>query len=328
MICFALRRRALPALAFALPLLGFGATAQDTRVLTLPAPPAAQESGPALRPADTPRTAGVRGLMWKATSATNTVYLVGSLHFGTPDMYPLPDAFESAFQNSSALVVEIDMNKVGPSEAFRFLAANGMYTEGDTLWKHVSVRTRELLTRFCEARGFSIAVLSQLKPWAASLTMSTLLMQSAGFQSELGIDMHFLKQAAGSKRVEQLETLEQQLRMLSEGSPAEQERSLVEAAGNPEQATELAARLKSAWIGGDAKAMDALMAAAFEKSPDSGKRLLGDRNPHMAAEVVRYLRGSEPYFVVVGAGHLVGSDGIVSTLRRKGFTVTQVLSSN
>ncbi|HVX66570.1 MAG TPA: TraB/GumN family protein, partial [Bryobacteraceae bacterium] len=208
------------------------------------------------------------------------------------------------------------------------MAANGMYGEGDELWKHVSEHTRELLTRFCEAHGFSTAVLARLKPWAASLTLSTLLMQSAGFQADLGIDMHFLKQAAGSKRVEQLETIEQQLRMLAEGSAAEQERALAEAAGKPEEATDLAARLKSAWISGDGKAVDELMSAALEKTPESGKRLLGDRNPHMAAEVIRYLRGSEPYFVVVGAGHLVGTDGIVNTVRKHGFTVTQVLASN
>jgi uncharacterized protein YbaP (TraB family) len=225
-------------------------------------------------------------------------------------------------------VVEIDLSKVSPGEALGFFAANGMYGEGDTLWNHVSARTRELVSRFCEARGVSPEVFSRLKPWAASLTVSTLLMQSAGFQTNLGIDMHFLKGAAGSKRVEQLETLEQQLRMFSQESSAEQERALAEAAGNPGESTELAARLKSAWLGGDAKAMEALMASAFEKSPDSRKQLLGDRNPHMAAEVVRYLRGSEPHFVVVGAGHLVGTDGLVSTLRRNGFAVTQVLSSN
>ncbi|HVX66984.1 MAG TPA: TraB/GumN family protein, partial [Bryobacteraceae bacterium] len=104
--------------AFALSFLGLAAAAQDTRVLTLPAPPPARQDRPVAR-AHTP---AVQGLMWKATSPTNTVYLVGSLHFGTPDMYPLPETIQSAFQKSSALVVEIDLNKVGPAEAFRFMA--------------------------------------------------------------------------------------------------------------------------------------------------------------------------------------------------------------
>ena len=29
-------------------------------------------------------------LMWKASSPTTTVYLLGSIHAGTKDMYPLP----------------------------------------------------------------------------------------------------------------------------------------------------------------------------------------------------------------------------------------------
>jgi uncharacterized protein YbaP (TraB family) len=320
----ALKLRPVSAFVLAAGLLA----AQDTRVLTLPVPAPGQGTSTVYVPGQASRATGARGLMWKAASATNTVYLVGSIHFGTPDMYPLPAAIESAFENSAVLVVEINLNKVNPSETLGFFAANGMYPEGDSLWNHVSARTRDLLTAFCSTRGLSSEMFARLKPWAASLTLSTLLMQSAGFQAELGIDMHFLKQAAGTKRVEQLETIDQQLHMFSRESPAEQERGLAEAAGHPERYSDLAARLKSAWLNGDAKALETLMTSAFRESPGSEKRLLGERNPHMAAMVEQYLGGNEPHFVVVGAGHLVGKTGLVNTLRRKGFAVTQVLSAD
>src|SRR5450755_4467957 len=38
-----------------------------------------------------------RFLMWKATSPTTSVYLVGSIHVGDSSMYPLPAEVESAF---------------------------------------------------------------------------------------------------------------------------------------------------------------------------------------------------------------------------------------
>ncbi len=336
-------RTRLAASAWTLVLLfGYGAApsravAQNTGVVTLPAPPGGAAAGPATvyRPADptgtaasTARAAGPSGLMWKATSASNTVYLVGSIHFGSPDMYPLPAAMEDAFQSSPVLVVEIDLNKVNAMDALKIMAEQGMYPEGDTLWNHVSARTRQLLTRFCEARGYSAGMFARMKPWAANLTMSSLVMQAAGLKPDLGIDMHFLKQARDGKRVEQLESMEQQMRMFAKGSAAEQERSLAEAVESFDRFGELGQKLKEAWLSGDAPAIDELMASSFAGSPESRQTLLGDRNPHMAAEVERYLKGGEQALVIVGAAHLIGKDGIVNSLRQKGFKVQQVLSSN
>ena len=44
--------------------------------------------------------------LWKFTSAGNSVYLLGSIHAGSPDMYPLPKPVEDAFAASSVLLVE------------------------------------------------------------------------------------------------------------------------------------------------------------------------------------------------------------------------------
>jgi uncharacterized protein YbaP (TraB family) len=42
-----------------------------------------------------------KGLFWKATSGANTIYLLGSIHLGSKDMYPLPREFEDAFAASN-----------------------------------------------------------------------------------------------------------------------------------------------------------------------------------------------------------------------------------
>jgi uncharacterized protein YbaP (TraB family) len=43
----------------------------------------------------------------------------------------------------------------------------------------------------------------------------------------------------------------------------------------------------------------------------------------MTAKIREYLTTGKIYFVVVGAGHVVGEEGIVSQLRRDGYEVTQ-----
>jgi uncharacterized protein YbaP (TraB family) len=44
----------------------------------------------------------------------------------------------------------------------------------------------------------------------------------------------------------------------------------------------------------------------------------------MTAKIERFLQTPKSYFVAVGAGHLVGENGILSQLRQKNFTVEQL----
>ena len=53
-------------------------------------------------------------------------------------------------------------------------------------------------------------------------------------------------------------------------------------------------------------------------------KLFDDRNTAMTAKIEQFLQTPESYFVAVGAGHLVGEQGILSQLRRKNFTVEQL----
>ena len=48
------------------------------------------------------------------------------------------------------------------------------------------------------------------------------------------------------------------------------------------------------------------------------------RNYAMTDQIGAYLHGSESYFVVVGAGHLVGPKGIIALLEQRGFQPLQM----
>ena len=61
--------------------------------------------------------------------------------------------------------------------------------------------------------------------------------------------------------------------------------------------------------------------------PDDPGALARTQPRAMADIVDGWLGQGEPVFVVVGAGHLVGPDGLVALLRAKGYDVTQVGAS-
>jgi uncharacterized protein YbaP (TraB family) len=153
-------------------------------------------------------------------------------------------------------------------------------------------------------------------------------MQAAGMRPDLGIDMHFLGKAKGAKRIEALETVDQQLRALAEVPDREHAHALEEAVADPERSDRILRTMKAAWIAGDTAALEALVADEFRDAPESRRRLLDERNARMAAGVEGYLKGGETCFVVVGGAHLIGKEGVVSRLAAKGYTVKRVASAN
>src|SRR6476646_6329514 len=68
-----------------------------------------------------------RFLMWKATSPTATVHLVGSIHIGNNSMYPLPREVEAAFAGAKVLTVEINIKNVDQAKTLALVQQYGMY---------------------------------------------------------------------------------------------------------------------------------------------------------------------------------------------------------
>ncbi len=254
------------------------------------------------------RQAGSRRfLLWKVTSSTATVYLLGSVHVATPEFYPLPEAMESAFAASKVLAVEVNVDNIDPSKSLELAQERGMYSDGDSLSRHLSKQTSDALDNFCGKYGMPREGLETFKPWFVAMTVTVLAVEQGGESHELGIDKHFMNEVRPPQQIDELESAEFQLSVLSSASEQEQEELLASTLN----------------LSGDADKLERILEE--ESTPKSFyKRLVEDRNLSMAAHVEDYLKGREQCFVVVGAGHLVGSKGIVKLLEGKGYHVERV----
>jgi uncharacterized protein YbaP (TraB family) len=54
------------------------------------------------------------------------------------------------------------------------------------------------------------------------------------------------------------------------------------------------------------------------------EKLVIERNRKMVSKIEEYLKEKETFFVIVGAGHLVGNQGIIELLKGKGFLLEQL----
>src|SRR6267142_2173361 len=73
------------------------------------------------------------GLLWRVSSAKNTSFLVGSVHVGKKEVYPLPDEVEKAFAQCKTLVMELDPSNVDQAAVAKIIATQGTYPPGQSL---------------------------------------------------------------------------------------------------------------------------------------------------------------------------------------------------
>ncbi len=279
-----------------------------------------------VRADDAPKSTG-KCMMWKVSSKTATVYLLGSMHMATPEMFPLPKEMEEAFAKSDTLVVEVNINKIDQAKVMQLAQEKGMYKGDDTLSGSIKRETLDQLKDVCGKIGLPEAVLDKFKPWLVGLTIQTMQIQKLGFDPQLGVDKHFLDLAEkAGKKVDELESAEFQVNALSDFDPKMQEASLVLALAETKDLKDDMKKLTDAWLAGDTEAVDDLMTSKEKGHPETKEvtqKLIYDRNGPMAEKVEGYLKGDKTVFVIAGCAHMIGDKGILKTLRNDKFTVEQ-----
>jgi uncharacterized protein YbaP (TraB family) len=268
--------------------------------------------------------AQTRALAWKVSRGGGVVYLIGSVHMLTSDFYPLAPALDTAFKDSDLLVEEADLNEMlSPTTQFSMLS-KGMLPAGQTIDKVISPATMALVNQHTGGI-LPIEALKQFKPWFLAMTLEAMEWQSAGFDASLGLDKHFFDRAqAEGKTTQGLETTDFQISLFDGMTRDQQERFLAETLKGVDSEKASVAKLTGAWKAGDVATIERLVMADVKSDPVVYDRLLVARNRNWMPKIEALFSRPRHAFVVVGAAHLVGPDGLVSMLKAKGYQVTQL----
>jgi len=267
--------------------------------------------------------AGGKIFLWEVKSATNSVYVFGSIHVAKPDMYPLPPAVEDAYHRADQLVVEADVTD--QAKALKSLPLL-MYTPPDGLDKHVSPELWKQLEATPMGKD---PTFKALKPATLASFLVVGALAAQGYDPKAGIDLHFLNTAhAEAKQVVELESVEFQAGILGSLGDEEGDAMLSETlkeARNGELVRD-ADKMISAWKAGDDESLGRLLREA-NTDPASKKvfrKLIDERNPGMADKIAALASGTGHAFVVIGAGHLAGDRNVLELLKAKGLQVRQL----
>lgn len=265
-----------------------------------------------------------KNFLWKVEGEGAVAYLLGSLHVLTPEWYPLSPVINQAFADSKTLVEELDLDETSDPTLMMAAISKAMLTDGKTLDQIVAPDVYAELQRRAAQSGLPMIALQRMKPWLVAITLMAPTLDRAGFKPELGVDRHFFDRAKalGMKR-QALETLAYQLDRFDQLSPKLQEDLLKTTMEDLDTTVSGVKELAQAWSLGNVAAMEKLTLAALQESPELYQRLLVERNTNWVPHVETCLKQKAGCFVVVGAAHLVGPDGLPAMLSKKGYQVTQ-----
>ncbi len=270
-------------------------------------------------------------LVYRVTDGEgHRLYLLGTIHVGSDDMYPLGEAVDEAYENAEIVAVELDVYAYGGNLLSTLRTAFAlMYGPQDSAKNHLSPETYALGV---EKLGMPELALRQMKPamWY-SLAENYIILQ-AGLDAAKGVDYWLLKQARrDGKQIDELETLEAQMATLLAIPEDVIDYEVQAMLTYPEESAAGLRALFEAWRQGDEKALRTLLEASTEGEEELTEAyqeysdaLIDSRNDGFEEQALAYLNSGKTALIAIGAFHIVGENGLAEKLARAGYTVEEI----
>lgn len=260
--------------------------------------------------------------MWVVRDADSELVLFGSVHLLPPGLAWRTAALDAALGRAEDLWLELPVDEASQQQGARLAQQRMLLPKGQTLDRQLSRAGRARLRRVAPTLGLTAQQLQPLRPWMAEVTLTIALAQRAGATSEGGVEQTLARDPTLTARRRAFETVEQQVALFADAPPREQAAALEQTLREIEDDPLSYERLAKAWAASDLVALQAEALDPMRKqSPALFKRLVSDRNRAWTVKIVERLNGSGHTVVVVGAGHLIGVDGLPQQLRALGYRV-------
>ncbi len=259
--------------------------------------------------------------LWRYVHGDATVYLAGSIHMLKPGFYPLARQYELAFASSEFLVVEVDTEQTSPANIEALSLRYGRLPQGQTLSTVLPTDAYNSLAQMMARYGIHLSHFENLKPNLAIQQLTVLALLSIGYNPDAGLEAHF-RRIKANRPVLELETFEFQLDLLY-NAPLTTQIQMTEATIEEMASFEtITTDLIAAWLSGNDEAFKKATDAQSGDTPEIRtfmEKLINKRNHSMTQKLTSYLRQAGTYFVLVGAAHLIGDEGIPNLLDEAGY---------
>ena len=263
--------------------------------------------------------------VWRVSDGNNSVYLGGTVHLLRPGDYPLPEEYEQAYQGSSELYFETDISSMSDLSVQAQMLQQLTYSDGRTLKTVLSEDAYTTLEDYTATIGMPLMMLEQFKPGMIISTLQVLEFQRIGFTPQ-GVDAFFNTRALGdAKDIGALETIEEQIGFLAAMGEGNESEFILLSLEDLENTNASMEEMITAWRNGDESALQKLFVDDMQqRAPGLFDSLISQRNLRWMPQIEAMFEDPDTEFVLVGAAHLIGGEGLVQLLQSKGYEVSQL----
>lgn len=262
--------------------------------------------------------------LWKISHGSNSLFIGGTIHLLRPSDYPLPTEFDSAYSHCDKLVLETNLSDMN-SESFQNKLINAVtLPKGESLKTILRPEVYTKITNHLTAKGVPPTSLDNLRPSMASI-MITQWEMGKYEMAEDGVDLHYFKKSQNDhKKTIELETNDQQIQYIANLGNDDPNGLILNSLDETSDMSTLIEGMTSAWKTGDQeKLYETVLKDMITECPSMYKSLIVDRNNNWIPQIESMIKSKSVELILVGAGHLIGTDGVLQKLQNLGYTVKQ-----
>jgi uncharacterized protein len=264
-------------------------------------------------------------LLWKISGngLEKPSYLFGTIHLLCAEDAVLSDNMKKAIAACNEVYFEVDMDNI-----FEMVGAmNKMKMNGDTTLKDLlNKEDYQKVKDYFEDKG-SMLPFSMLETFKPILAVSSLDQGSMPCDNTAMMEQVIMEEAKkNDKPIKGLETMAHQAGMLDSipyKLQAEQLLSYIKDSKTGEEGHKMLKKMFDAYNAQDLKKLEEMMVETDAGMSGFAELLLYSRNKNWVNKL-KNLMPAKALVIAVGAGHLPGEKGLISLLRKEGYTVMPV----
>jgi uncharacterized protein YbaP (TraB family) len=274
-------------------------------------------------------TSSAETSIWQVSNGKNTVYLGGTFHMLKPSDYPLPKEFLEIYEKVEWLVFETDITELETDKFQQKFIKAMRLPNGQILADQLSPKAYAGLIRYAAKNDIDTGPLQHFRPQMIALIISLKELKKFGLTAE-GVD-NFIgnKALADKKTITELESTDEQINYIATMGEGNESALILQTLDDINHFSNDLTIMKDAWRSGNNKALfETGIKPMMESYPTVYQSLLVDRNTNWLPKIERLIEQPKEKFILVGALHLIGEDGLLQQLKNRGYQVQRYTISD
>lgn len=264
--------------------------------------------------------------LWKISKGDDYLYLGGTVHILPQSAFPLPEAFEQAYQQADVVVLETELPDLTDNQTQFAMLQKLSYSGGNKLSKVLSPEVYLELSGYFKKFNIPLAQLDGFKPGFMMIQIAALEIQKANLAGE-GVDIYFSNKAkTDNKPLAYLETFDFQIGLVSELGTGYEDNFIRMNLDQIDTFADVLNKVIAAWRIGDIAAMEELVILPTKIDERIYQDMFTQRNKNWLPLIEQMFGNDQRELVLVGVGHMAGEDNILALLRKAGYSVEQLRS--